>query len=435
MTIYRYFFLCLTLIASFTCIQPIQWPTLQTITQNSKQLLTIALTGANRLGKILYKHKAVTAATATIGAAALSIPKIRNTLLLLPFRAGFALARSICSPLLFVATLRTAYRLRINRIAPLQTMLAHSANLALKTDGGQTPLHVAASKGNPEVVQALLQTGANKDAQATNGRTPLHYAAESGHLAIVQALLQAGANKDTQINRGCLPFGSWTPLHLAAFNGHLEVVQLFIQAGANKDAQALLGHGTVLDIARTHHQYKIIDYLIHISELASKLLKAAHEHNIAAMRDLICKGAPATMPDEYGNTAIHISIQNNGTTNPTKDDLCLLELLRATGPIALTLRNKCGQTPLHIAAQKGNVLIATYLLRHHLKQPDQINVRDDDGNTPSHYITTRFMGKLFLHHHADLSLINKKGETPLSKFDLWKSIFTTTGLQQSAGTC
>jgi ankyrin repeat protein len=212
------------------------------------------------------------------------------------------------------------------------------------------------------------------------------------------------------------------------------MVQVLIQAGANKDVQTLYGHETVLDIARTNRYYKIVDYLAHITELASQLRKATQEHNIAAMRDLICKGAPATMADEDGNTAIHISIQNNGTTNPTEDDFCTRELLRATGPIAITLRNKLGQTPLHIAAQKGNVLIATYLLRHHLKQQDQINIRDDDGNTPSHYITTRFMGKLFLHHHADLSLINKKGETPLSKFDLWKSILTTTGLQQSAGT-
>ena len=42
----------------------------------------------------------------------------------------------------------------------------------------ETPLHVAASKGNSEIVRTLLGYGVDKDAKEENGWTPLHIAAK-----------------------------------------------------------------------------------------------------------------------------------------------------------------------------------------------------------------------------------------------------------------
>ena len=42
---------------------------------------------------------------------------------------------------------------------------------------GNTPLHLAASNGYKEIVEALIRAGADKDHQDKFGNTPLHMAA------------------------------------------------------------------------------------------------------------------------------------------------------------------------------------------------------------------------------------------------------------------
>ncbi len=58
---------------------------------------------------------------------------------------------------------------------------------------GQTPLSIAANKGNIQMVQLLLQSGATADKRDDNGRTPLTHAIEAGHKEIAQLLIQHGA--------------------------------------------------------------------------------------------------------------------------------------------------------------------------------------------------------------------------------------------------
>lgn len=77
-----------------------------------------------------------------------------------------------------------------------------------------TPLHVAAQKGNLEVVEALIRqcpssSGAAAAACATNvnaldadGKTALHHAARNGHLSICQQLLSHGADRSIASRSG-----------------------------------------------------------------------------------------------------------------------------------------------------------------------------------------------------------------------------------------
>ena len=59
-----------------------------------------------------------------------------------------------------------------------------------------TPLHVAAIRGDLGGVEVLLQTGADVDARGEEGCTPLYYAATYGYVRCAEALLRAGASPD-----------------------------------------------------------------------------------------------------------------------------------------------------------------------------------------------------------------------------------------------
>lgn len=61
---------------------------------------------------------------------------------------------------------------------------------------GDTPLHVASSRGRLDEAEALLNANADVNARGELENTPLHAAAGQGHAAVVNLLLDWGASKD-----------------------------------------------------------------------------------------------------------------------------------------------------------------------------------------------------------------------------------------------
>lgn len=95
------------------------------------------------------------------------------------------------------------------------------ANLRAEQDqqAGETPLHVAARHGKPEVVRTLLHHGAAPDAMSNGGDSSLHLAISSfrknecieDRIACVKILVEAGADKQLSTTNHC----GLTPIDLA----------------------------------------------------------------------------------------------------------------------------------------------------------------------------------------------------------------------------
>ncbi|KAI1611946.1 hypothetical protein EDD36DRAFT_270435 [Exophiala viscosa] len=101
----------------------------------------------------------------------------------------------------------------------IKLLIQSDARRDAKSDGGWTPLIVAAEAGNERAVDALLTSNANVNARTSSGMTALHWAADNGHLKAVQRILiEDKALKNTKDS-----FDS-TPLIRAAQNGHWPVV-------------------------------------------------------------------------------------------------------------------------------------------------------------------------------------------------------------------
>ncbi|MCY7314593.1 MAG: ankyrin repeat domain-containing protein [Rubrivivax sp.] len=92
------------------------------------------------------------------------------------------------------------------------------------TSADETPLMMAALRGNAEWTQRLLERGAALQRQ---GWTPLHYAASGPEAGVVKLLLDRGAPIDALSPNGT------TPLMMAARYGSPEAAALLLTRGAS----------------------------------------------------------------------------------------------------------------------------------------------------------------------------------------------------------
>jgi hypothetical protein len=99
---------------------------------------------------------------------------------------------------------------------------------------GDTPLMIAAFKGNVEIAKLLIAKGAKVDLKSANGITALHVAATQGQAGVAEVLINRGSDVQAKTNEGL------TPLFLAATRGnnpgYEKVIELLLRAGATPDS-------------------------------------------------------------------------------------------------------------------------------------------------------------------------------------------------------
>ena len=105
-------------------------------------------------------------------------------------------------------------------------LLLQQKNIAVDTLNGvdETPLMIAALKGNLTVMRQLLKAEAYPN---KTGWTPLHYAATNGHIEAMQLLLDAYSYIDAESPN------KTTPLMMAAYSKKIEAVRFLLNAGAD----------------------------------------------------------------------------------------------------------------------------------------------------------------------------------------------------------
>jgi len=131
------------------------------------------------------------------------------------------------------------------QLGELQLLEAKGFSMTAPDAEQNTPLHLAAYKGQKEIVDYLLtRPGILKDPQDKRGVTPVMLAAGAGHLAVLESLLAAGCNFNLKDQDGS------TALHRAAAQGHLAVVERLLEAGCDANQTDLKGK-TPLQVAET----------------------------------------------------------------------------------------------------------------------------------------------------------------------------------------
>ena len=127
-------------------------------------------------------------------------------------------------------------------------------NVEARNAKDESPLMMAAIKGNVEAVKALIARDADVN---KTGWTPLHYAASAGspqHAVIISLLLENHAYIDAASPNGT------TPLMMAAQYGSTEALQLLLDEGADptlKNQLGLTAADFALRVSRTESSERI----------------------------------------------------------------------------------------------------------------------------------------------------------------------------------
>ena len=92
----------------------------------------------------------------------------------------------------------------------VKLLVDHGADVTALDITHSTPLHVASSSGDLEMVRILVEGGADVNAQNETHLTPLHIASLDGSAETVLLLIEHGADVTAQDRN------HWTPLHFAS---------------------------------------------------------------------------------------------------------------------------------------------------------------------------------------------------------------------------
>ncbi|KAI4645521.1 uncharacterized protein J4E78_009434 [Alternaria triticimaculans] len=144
-----------------------------------------------------------------------------------------------------------------------------------------TILHVAARKGDREVIEDLLAyPDIDVDVREGYGLTPLMTAAKHGKLEAVRSILQ---HKDIDVNQTDDSQEPWTALQWAKTKKHHKIVDL------------LLSHGA---IAHTANAPRTVPSIAHIGNSQSTTLQPDHETHFDSFDDLM-DGAPTEAWEDF----------------------------------------------------------------------------------------------------------------------------------------
>ncbi|MEM9080251.1 MAG: ankyrin repeat domain-containing protein [Verrucomicrobiota bacterium] len=256
----------------------------------------------------------------------------------------------------------------------VETLEYRGANLHALNTQGENAVHTAVSHGASSMIAPLHKRGVSVEAADHKNNRPLHLAIMNQHLQSVHELLRLGANPNQTGRQGL------SPLALALDIRDWELASLLIRYGASPANR--------LHKALSNDDRELIDFLLSngadpnclCSLKNDTLLGAAVRNNNrwAAFRLLKAGALPNALTRE-GQTAFHLAVakmdlplikmmlQHDADPNLpfySKPKEEFLDLVASPNIARWSLARTRRFTPIHLAADSGNLELARLLIHH-----------------------------------------------------------------------
>lgn len=297
----------------------------------------------------------------------------------------------------------------------MQALLAAGADVDVRSDMGNSPLHLAARGGYSEVAVQLVHSGAFVDAINRSGVTPLQMALAYGHLDVARSLLRLNADMFLQNKVGETAYDVANDLGYIGLSGAPREVRRDSGVGTRVEpcsndvpvaVRMIQGievgcAGTVDDCLREGASPNtLLPLALHWPAHASVLHRAAHHGHDLIVRLLLAAGADIQARDVVGNTPLHVATQAGHNR--------VVKILLDSGA-SLEAVSQSGMSPLHRAASKGKELTCNLLIRRGANP----RAEDSSGRTPADWARKRD----FKHLSQKLAYRRKSSNTLLAEGD------------------
>lgn len=260
----------------------------------------------------------------------------------------------------------------------------YGADVNIKNNDGDTPLHTAIVKGNYDFAQILVvYLHADINAINNKGETALHLVLKNlvskcdnklihdikdnkgnlvfyrtvSNIEILYDLISEGANIHIKDNEGN------SALHVAASSGIIKLIQAKIKDTDYYDKKSLYNILRILVWRNTDINAKN-------KNGDTPLLLAVYRKREATVELLISAGANVNVKNKDGNTALYVAA--------SEGDLKTVEILVLQGRAEMNLKNKNGNTALHMAVYHKDYFVVKFLV----EQGADVNIENDKDQKP-----------------------------------------------------
>jgi ankyrin repeat protein len=263
---------------------------------------------------------------------------------------------------------------------------------------------MCAERNDRMFIPFLDARGINVNVIGYKGRTAVSYAGG----AVLRRLLRC-PDVDLNIRN---EFGN-TPIFQRVLAGHFaDMLEMLATGKVDLDVQN--EDGSILHLCASLRTEHVFSHLITVSNINMRNKHGQTALHLALLNNLwgwvrMLGREPAMnmhAQDNDGNTVLHLAA--------TKTDIC--GLIRRSDP---NIRNKKGQTALHIAVLKDIRYNTDHLCRD---TRTNFNLQDVDGNTALHLACVRGVDVDLLLPKTDTSIQNNQGQTVFDLLPLHRAV-------------
>ena len=240
-------------------------------------------------------------------------------------------------------------------------------NINARDDNGQTPLILACRSGKENITALFLENISkfNIDLlpQDNTGNNALHLLCASGleESAILLADKMISADADTIVNQPNKQ--GQTPLHIACSNGHSKIVESYLQMNDFNLNARDEAENTLLHYAVIANKSDIIQLILEHSKIRNIDLDAKNKRN----QNLLHCAFTA------GRYSVHSLLQMTKNLPESQMDP--------------NSKDNDGQTPIHYLCANGDIRLFDYYIQFVSSQKSfniDFSAQDNAGNTPLH---------------------------------------------------